>query len=310
MSKNKRPKKSKTSSWRTINQVAAKRSSTPAARRRKLIKGLKVSCLSLLLVAALSFVGYGIYGWATQSGTIHFSLLSQPIQAVEFKTDGVLSKDWVRSKLKLSSQSSLMGLDIFKIKETLESVDQIRSAVVERQFPDTLLITIQEYEPVLRVAVQEPSSEPKVMLVSSEGVVYDGKEYPLITLKRLPYLGGVHLERSNGAFEPLKGMDVVAQLLKKARLQKPHLYADWKIVSCQRFDQREEAVWSVIKIRTSAVGEVVFKPQDFDDQLDKLDYIFRDATENRLRIRRIDLSLGSEAVVQMANRRRGQPYKS
>lgn len=308
MSKNKKSGKTKGSSWRAIDQVASKRSSTPVARRRKLIKILKISCFSFLLLGVLSFVGYGIYGWATKSSKIHFSLFSLPLKGVTFKTDGVLTEEWLNERLKLAKDTTLMELDIFKIKKDLEKEGQVRSAVVERKFPDTLMIRIEEYEPILRVAVKETGEAPKVLLVSPEGIVYDGKGYPRITLKHLPYLDGIHLHRNSHSFEPIPGMELVAELLKQARLQKPHLYADWKIVSCQRFDQREEAVWSVIKIRTNTLGEIIFRPSQFDDQLDKLDYIFQDATENHLRIRRVDLSLGNEAIVQMANRRRSQPY--
>jgi cell division protein FtsQ len=113
-------------------------------------------------------------------------------------------------------------------------------------------------------------------------------------IETLPWLDGVKLVRQDETFLPIAGMDTVAELLGKAKLEAEHLYRTWRIVSLARLESDGE-----IEVRDKNVSKIYFGTnEDFFRQLARLDLLIDTArlqTEKSPSV--INLSIGSQVPV-------------
>ena len=302
MAKTKRSsRKSTAPSWRAIKQKRGKRAVTFTARLRKLkffarFAGWGAAIVGVVAIGALCF-----YLLKTATDFFHLSGPPKPLGQVVMHTNGVLDESWLKNYFKPRGSTYLMDIDIRGLKKNLEASGQVRSATLERQFPDTLVVSLSEYQPVAKVAVRGKNKKTHIYLVSKEGVVYEGHNYPRATLEYLPYLDGVQLKQVKGGFRPIQGMEVVAELLDLARRSAPELYADWQVISLKNFLPDPHAVGATLTVRTKSTGEIIFSPKNFQEQLDRLEYIVQYIQEEHIRrVKRIDLTLEDQAAVQLA----------
>ena len=297
----KKNKKSKDSSkyWRNIDQPLGYRAETGPARFRRWKRVFKLWAWSFAAVALAATVGYGIYFARGNMPSFSFSKGGQPVTEIDFQSDGVLDREWFHRAVQLPAGQGIMHLDIFDIKAALEKHGQVKSAAVSIRLPDRLIININERRPVLRVRVATKKGGVVQLLVASDGVVYLGRNYPSAAIEHLPYLGGIRFKRGPGGIEPVPGMETVARLIYLARLRVPGIYKTWKVVSCKRFDGNPNDPGAFIAVRGSLIGEIIFAPENFETQLDRLAGIVDFMRRNhRQGIKRVDLSLEGQAVVQ------------
>jgi hypothetical protein len=228
-----------------------------------------------------------------------------PLKALDLKTDGVLTKAWLQTTLALRPKVSLMELDLNALRARLMATGQVATANLTRRFPDGLDVQITERTPVARV-MTEFGGERRPLLVARDGVLFPGAGYDAAMIETLPWLDGVEIKRRAGRLLPLAGMDVVADLLAKARLEAEHLYQTWGVVSLLRLETDRE-----IEVRTREPQQVTIvfaaNPQEerlsrdagFLRQIAKLDYLW-DTLSAKPAIRgRIDLSLGWQVPVTL-----------
>lgn len=78
---------------------------------------------------------------------------------------------------------SIFSYDIGEIKESLESRPEIKSAVLRKRLPGTVMIEIDE-----RVPVAKLTSEGKELLVDSEGYCFQSRLTPSHLIQRLPII--------------------------------------------------------------------------------------------------------------------------
>ena len=297
----KKNKKSKESNkyWRNIDQPLGHRAETGPARFRRWKRVFKHLAWSFAAVALSATVGYGIYFARGNMSFFSFGKGGQPVSVVDFKSDGVLDREWFLRAVQLPDGQGIMNLDIFEIKAALENHRQVKSASVSIQLPDRIIININERRPALRVRVASRRGGVVQLLVASDGVVYSGRNYPRADIEHLPYLGGIRFKRGPRGIEPVPGMDIVAHLIFLTRHRMPGIYKTWNVVSCKRFDGNPNDPGAYIAVRGSLIGEIIFAPENFESQLDRLasivDFMRRN---NRQGIKRVDLSLEGQAVVQ------------
>jgi cell division protein FtsQ len=219
---------------------------------------------------------------------------------LETATGGVLDEAWLRRSLALPKGTSLMQLDLPRLKAKLESDGQVISAHLTRRFPDTLAVQVSERSPVARLKVRVGASDQD-FLVARDGVVYEGSNYDSGMLNTLPWLAGFSLKPEGAGFQPIPRMHHVADLLARAQFEATHLYLNWQIVSLERLEKDRE-----IEVTTKDGARIVFSTKaDFFPQLAKLDNIverLRDAARfptARTARAHIDLSLGREVPVML-----------
>lgn len=256
-------------SWRNIRQEVSAPAMSRTGRRRQIFSWVKIGAISTLL-AALSWGAYAmVHSWETDRAAFATAVHSEPVRDVVLITDGVLDQKWVAGTLALPKTASLMSLDLPALRDRLLQGGQVRVAVLGRNFPDALVVTLQERTPVARVQARDGAGSPKQLLVAKDGVVYDGLNYDKRMLATLPWLDGVRLVRTARGFEPIAGMADVSALLSMAQLQAPNLYREWLIVSLARLADRDEIV-----VKAQDIPEIVFtRKRDYFKQIAQLDYV-------------------------------------
>ncbi|MBK9990693.1 MAG: FtsQ-type POTRA domain-containing protein [Verrucomicrobia bacterium] len=263
-----------TRTWRDIQQSIAPKAMSSEGRKRLLAGTVKTVCV----LFGVCLAGWGVYEavltWEKNPMAIKSPVKSVPVKTVNLRTDGVLEKAWVTRTLALPKSAGLMELDLQVLKTRLLESGQIRTVVLSRKFPDTLVVQIEERTPVARVRAQIGAALPKDYLVARDGVVYEGLSYDPALIGSLPYLGDVGMKLSRGRFQPIEGMDKVAELLSTAHVNIPALYRNWQIVSLARYESD-----GFIIVRSKEVKEITFdtRESDFFKQVALLDMVVAEA---------------------------------
>ncbi|MGA2053145.1 MAG: FtsQ-type POTRA domain-containing protein [Opitutales bacterium] len=297
-----RPSPSGLRTWQQIGQRAAGRSLSPVARRKRIIRalGVMVTLAMAVAVGLLGAWGYKLYRHDPQH--LRAADSDARLQRVDFQSDGVLTEDWARAQLGVKNGDLLPQYDLFALQKHLLATAQVREAFVERVLPDTLRIRVSERRPLLRLAVDDGAGGYKPYLVARDGTVYEGNLYPDSLLHSLQWLAGAKLHRlPNGGLTPIPGLEPVGNLLTQAKAGVPELAAQWQVVDLSGYDPRPQAPLSLIKVRSSNLGELVFLAGDFHRQLDRLALIAQDLHDKQITPRGVDLSLDEQAVVQLAD---------
>ena len=285
----------KTNSWKDIDQdVKAKGISKTAFKRILLSRCRVVGAIAgafLILAAALKLFVMN----EDLSVSLSKAGRALPVKAILLDSDA-LPRDWVLEYLDLSDRElDLLGLDIGQLKTKLESHPQALSVEIARQLPDTLFISVNEREPVAKVLAEDARRGRLTLLVDRYGIVYEGIGYGVKQIKSLPYLDGIRLRQAEGGFEPLIGMEPVANLLSQAREVAPHLYQSWKVVSLAEYPR--------LIVRSGFVREVVFEKDksDFRRQISRLDYIVDYYKSHAYsKVAKVDLTMNSQVPVEQS----------
>ena len=129
--------------------------------------------------------------------------------------------------------------------------------------------------------------------VGRDGVIFEGQGYARDSMQTLPWLSGVKLRvDGDGLYEPLAGMERVADLLSTAQGNAPDLYATWRVVSLGDLARDGQIV-----IQTSEVPRIIFGlREDFYTQVARLDLIIERVRGRAETVKSIDLSVGAEQV--------------
>jgi cell division septal protein FtsQ len=291
-------------SWRSLVGGRNKtRIQSPQARKRRQRQILKLLALLGGVFAVMAAVAWAVIAFTQREAPMQIATPSKPVESIIFDTDGVLPSRWLGTVIELRRNTTMMEVDIHAMKQQLEAHGQVKSASVERQFPNVLKIKINEHEPVLRMRVMGANEQPEVRIVSRQGTIYKGVGYPEATLRKLPYV--VPYRHPGGGFKPLHGIERVAELLEVTRRTQPNFFKTWQLVSLEHYSGQPEMPGEIIEVRTSIVPRIIFGLNtDFAQQLDRLGVILQ-YVQNRGNpaVKRIDLSLQGSAAVQFESGR-------
>jgi cell division protein FtsQ len=223
------------------------------------------------------------------------------VRQIKFQTNGSLDGQWLRSFFTFKRGIDIMDVDIFAIKHKIEQCSQIKEAHIDRQFPDTIKVIIQERIPVLRILVREGHLH-REMFVDGEGVVFPGENIAEIERKMMPFLSGTTLKRlANGSYGKVEALEKVCELLTLAKTKYWPIYAQMEVVSIEKL-RKKNVPWSKINVRCHCASAVIFRDSDFDEQLKRLSFILStQKVRNNLPVERIDLSFGKDAVINFHN---------
>lgn len=278
-------------SWRDIPQQVKPRAMSGDGRRRLVFKIAKFAAIS-------SVLGLLVWGGANlvlifRAGPQHMPVQADavPVRDIVLTTDGAVGHAWVVQTLALPRKATLMELDLFQLRERLLASGQVRAASLTRSFPATLMVTLNERQPVVRVAAPGGGA---TLVVARDGVVFSAVGYAAADVAALPLLDGVKLEPQGGRFAPIAGMDYVADLLVKARMEAEHLYRTWRTVSLAGLAHDGE-----LAVQTEDGLKVVFGTREsFFPQLARLDLLLDTArAQSPSPPREINLAIGAHVPV-------------
>ena len=284
-----------TRSWRDIPQPVTPRTWGREGKKRLVMAIGNIIGLVLVLGASAWGVYVIVHLWRTNPTRITSPTKGAPIRDFAVRTDGVLDQAWVQRTLDLPKDSSLMQLDLADLKRLLEESGQVSKAVLQRKFPDVLVVTLQERTPVARVMALIGDAAPVAFMVARDGTVYSGFGYDSAMAGGLPYIDGVKLIRDGAAFSRIEGMEAVADLLGTAQVSAPELYRTFRIVSLARF-----ALDRTLAVKSAEVDVITFgSSQDsFYRQLARLDYIMEETRRQNAtaRLKSVNLAIGDKQV--------------
>jgi cell division protein FtsQ len=284
--------------WSEIPQEIAPRAMSAAGRRRAAFSMCKLILVSALLGASI-WAGIETYmTWRHDPRRLADPMQTSPLRAIALQhTNGVLTRDWLIETLAIPPGTTLMGLDLDALKTRLLANAQVRNAILTRQFPDTLAVTLDERTPVIRILVQDETGRPRHALVAQDGTVYRGINYAPALINTLPWLDGVALRRLTGeTLAPLAGIDSVARLLEDTRTWTPALAREFSIISLARYTDD-----GILTVNTPRGEQYHFgATDDFFRQLARLDYILEQARQapDAPPLQSVNLALGRQVPIR------------
>jgi cell division septal protein FtsQ len=282
-----------TRSWRDIPQHVRPRAMSSEGRRR-LAMGTVRAVLGVTMVSAVCWVGWEVSEVLREGpGSLSVSAKDERVRNLVLVTDGVLDKRWLARTLAIPANATLMGLDLVQLRSRVLGDAQVASASVSRNFPDTLTVRVSERSPVVRLMAQTGGEAPRMLLVSRDGVAFDGTGFDPAMVDSLPWVEGAPDLRRGGSAAPIPGMSAVSDLLASAKLEAEGLYRTWQVISIGRLASDGE-----IEVRTKDGMRVIFgTDENFLRQIARLDLLIDSTTDPTRPLRQVDLSLGSQVPV-------------
>lgn len=301
MPKKKKPTRPKTS-WKKIPQRAGKQAITRESqivRMRKLFHFATISLGTGCAVLALSLLGYYIVN-TPKAPTIHAAAAS--FINLDIETDGVLPKAWIEFRMGLEQNLGLMQVDMSDLKKSVERFPQIKDVSIERRFPNTLCVKVHERFPVFRIKAKQPNGVSEILLVDDEGFVFRNIKFPNSVVGRLPFLAGVNLHKSDIGYHSIDSVPLLSELLQVARTEYPDLSRGWEVIFADQLIMAETFTEGYIRVRSTGVNEILFSPENFPEQLEKLEYILdSEGGPTVSSVSRVNLSLLDQPTVEFAN---------
>jgi len=281
--------------WRDIQKNDFKRPTSGVARRRK---WAHIGRWAGMITLALFLFGAGLFAFQSASKDANALEPTTVLEKVSFRTDGVLDDYWLSKVLNVDGGKAVSTLDLAKVRSLVEAQGQVRSATVTLRLPDELIVEIREQTPILRARAEISPTEIKTLLIAHDGIVYEGANYPVNTIRALPYIVGVMIHKTAAGYEKLPDVEPVAALLDKARVGWPRIYGDWRMVSFQRYHGPDSPV-SVVEITSRSMGKIVISTSDVEDQMRRLEKLIEDGVAKGPKpVLRVDLTIQGQAIVE------------
>ncbi|MDR1413483.1 MAG: FtsQ-type POTRA domain-containing protein [Puniceicoccales bacterium] len=261
-------------------------------------KKLKKILLALLLFLLFPLLGAVLFfGKNLTANAFHQNALKN----VKFTTNGKITSKWLMETLAMEKNVNLFSLDIAALERNLKSVSQIKKVFLEKRYPDSLFIQIEERIPILKIMVKV-NEEKKVFLVDgTDGKVFAPICYAAEDLENiLPADMVLRLaDRKKLQFFSQQKMAAIKELIETLKNDFREIFNSIKFVDLKNYDERPGAVWSRIELHLKNGIVVVLGLEKFTFQLLRLEYLLDVKCVNNLhRIKKIDVSSLNDAVIE------------
>jgi hypothetical protein len=279
--------------WSDIQQADNRGATTPVARRRRWSRIWRMTGLCTLAAVICVALVYAYVSASCNDAALEPSAF---LEKVTFRTDGVLTDNWLSRALDIREGMAMNSIDVNAIRRRLEDSGQIKNASVTLRLPSELSIEVREKIPILRASAQVGPGEVRILLISEDGAIFEGSNYPVNTLRALPWVDGVVFRTRGDGYEPVADVAPVAAFLSAARERWPKFYRDWTVVSLKRYKGLSQG--SVLEVMSRTLGTLQFTPDNVEDQLRRLDGALAGGAMNDPRkIVGVNLTIPGQAIV-------------
>ncbi|MBO5254914.1 MAG: FtsQ-type POTRA domain-containing protein [Opitutales bacterium] len=278
--------------WRNlINGPNKKHKSVSWLARIRIFLGQLKYVVIIASVVAIAYGCYYVYSNAFFNDIVGTE--SESIKHIEFKTDGLITARWIGNYIKLKKNIKLADVNIFAIKNALENLTQVKTAKVERIYPNKLRVTISEYMPMAKF-ITEIDMRTVLYAISPEGVFYEPICMNEKFIEKLPLITGYQINFNGRSPQDLKCAQKIVDFLAYTQAHMP--MNRWKSINVRELG----SVTNLIVATTEDDIKIIFAAKDYPKQFERIEYIMRYyAKENkRQEIKQIDLSLKERADVK------------
>jgi len=254
------------------------------AKLRKFYSLFKFTSIILIVCALL-----GGFWYVYQSGLISEYLYknSDCVKKVIFKSDGKISAKWMVDFVEIEKETPLALVNIFQIKEKIENLSQVKSASIVKVYPDTIQIEIEEHDSFAKIF--ENNTRNKILIMSSDGTFYTPVCFDEDALAALPLIIGINPIKSGNIYLAYPKANRVKKLFDLAQKRIPTYVSTWTAID---LSGAQNIVLPLIYVHTKDDIRITFLDKDFENQLDKLEYVLRYLAANPINgIESIDLSM-------------------
>ena len=287
-------------SWHNLrdSNLQSSRIITFASVYRRIRPYLKWAMVGLSCIVLFYYLKDFVFdGIASEQG-INVNNGGSYVKRVLFDTNGVLDEAWLSDVIQINRNMKLMDINIFELKYSLESFDQVLEAKVIRIFPDALRVELIEEVPMFKLKMQSSEGVNFVRCVGRTGVVYDGMGYAEAHLEQLPYL--IPYRHLNQRYLPINGLDYVAPLIslleEKGLTERIRLQS----ISLENFSGDTDFPGQIIELKSDLIPRILFGAySDYPEQVSRLNYILSYINgSGNPDVERVDLSLKDSAAVE------------
>ena len=271
---------------------------------RRTLRRLTVSVAVLAILAAVAGMTWGMYRLVKLAGAkLLYENPRFAIAQIVVENDGVLTSEQVKRQVGVRVGENLLSVDLDRARRNLELLPIVRSVSVRREFPNRLVVHVEERMAMARL---QPRTLPggldgSVFLVDREGYVVkpfklaDGAVVqPRRQVSGLPLLTGVKLGdvcvgrrvESEQVYQALQLLDKLAQS------------AVCSVVDVAQIDLSKT---QLLTVTTRQKSVIKFDPQDIQQQLRRLAVVLSWAQQRRKTVQMVDLTVERGVPVTFIN---------
>jgi hypothetical protein len=259
---------------------------------------------SKIILAGIIICGLAVLLAIMNQDGRHWHVAARPTNALKriiFSTNGKITPDWLGQKLRIRKEANLFTLNIGQIKEFLENIPQVKMAFVEKRFPDTLCIRIEERIPLLRVCVNIHGKKKMLFVDAADGEFFSPVCYKKSDIANILPADLTLQADTHGPFSllPIVGIETIGKFISTLKNNFPNIWEIVKFIDLRNYDSRPGAAWASINLHLKNGIVVVCGTQDFDNQLLRLDYLITRKCVNELQnIKKINLFPSNSALIE------------
>jgi hypothetical protein len=223
------------------------------------------------------------------------------LKHVMFHTNGKITAEWLTETLAMEKNVNLFALDIVAMEKKLKSVPQIKKVFIEKRYPDSLFLRIEEHIPILKIAISVDGEKKMLLVDGVDGRIFSPIGYTKEDMKNiLPADVILRVsDRKKLQFFSLPKMVVIKELVEMLRNDFNDIFLSIKFIDLKDYDSRPGAVWSKIELHLKNDIIVTLSPQKFDFQLLRLEYLLNvKCVDSLLRIKRINVAPLNDAIIE------------
>ncbi|MDR1401590.1 MAG: FtsQ-type POTRA domain-containing protein [Puniceicoccales bacterium] len=262
---------------------------------KKVLLLLVAFSLFLLLVAMLFFKNCNVRAFFQNA------FPRNTLKSVAFSTNGKITAKWLTEMLAVEKDADLFALDIVAMEKKLKNAQQIRKVFIEKRYPDSLFLKIEERIPILKIAASV-NGEKKILFIDG----MDGKIFPPICYSEEDMIAILPADINIGVsnreklqFFSLQKVAAIKELVEMLKNDFRDIFYSIKFIDLKNYDSRPGASWSKIELHLKNGIIVSLGSQRFDLQLLRLEYLLNvKCVDNLHRIKRINVASPNDAVIE------------